>query len=413
MIRFACSSCSRLISVDEKHSGKKGKCPKCGGVVVVPESSTVIEFACGSCGHKIRVPAKYAGKKGKCPKCKNPVLVPSLEKPPAEAAETLIIACSMCEQEIKVTEDSRGQVVECPACGSYVEVPSEEIPMEETATPAQTREDDEAVDKRRKEPKRPKGEVEVEKSAPPGERMLPWPIDILLYPTSSSGLAAVAGVAAAPVVFIFLLRFGPPCCLLGLVYVVGFIFALLYVYWYFCECIRDSAFGGVRAPRGPGESMDWGDLLWSGLRLLACYLFFFGPLILYRFHVGRSRAEVNYVVFLSLLAYADFFYPMGILGVVMFESVRGLNPIFILRSVAVTFLPYCGLVALFYGLGVFFEIGIAGSLLAARHVAGDSLLSLILYIVIKLVGFAWLLLVTGHLLGRFYWRYQEKLYWKA
>ncbi|UCF16659.1 MAG: hypothetical protein JSW59_04185, partial [Phycisphaerales bacterium] len=181
MIRFACSSCSRLISVDEKHSGKKGKCPKCGGVVVVPESSTIIEFACGSCGHKIRVPAKYAGKKGKCPKCKNPVLVPSLEKPPAEAAETLIIACSMCEQEIKVTEDSRGQVVECPACGSYVEVPSEEIPMEETATPAQTREDDEVVDKRRKEPKRPKGEVEVEKSAPPGERMLPWPIDILLY----------------------------------------------------------------------------------------------------------------------------------------------------------------------------------------------------------------------------------------
>jgi hypothetical protein len=253
----------------------------------------------------------------------------------------------------------------------------------------------------------------VEESAPPGDRTLPWPVDILLYPASISGLAAVGGVAAAPVVFIFLLRFGPPCCLLGLAYLVGFIFALLYVYWYFCECIRDSAFGGVRAPGGLGESMDWGDLLWSGLRLLACYLFFFGPLILYRSHVGRSRAEVNYVVLLSLMTYGNFFYPMGILAVVMFESVRGLNPVLIFRSIVSTFLPYCGLIALFYGLNVLFAIGIVGSLLAVRRVAGDSLLSAVLYMVLMLVAFGWLLLVTGHLLGRFYWRYQERLYWKA
>ena len=85
MIRFACSNCSRLISVDEKHSGKKGKCPKCGSVAVVPERSTIIEFSCGSCGRKISVPERQGGKKGACPKCKNPVVVPPLKKVPAES----------------------------------------------------------------------------------------------------------------------------------------------------------------------------------------------------------------------------------------------------------------------------------------------------------------------------------------
>ncbi|MHC4568871.1 MAG: TFIIB-type zinc ribbon-containing protein, partial [Planctomycetota bacterium] len=134
MIRFACSNCNRLISVDERHSGRKGKCPKCGGVVVVPESSTIIEFACGSCGHKIRVPAKYAGRKGSCPKCQNPVVVPSLENPPSEGAGTFSILCSMCEETIQVRETSRGQSVECPECGSYIETSPGDVGDESDAS---------------------------------------------------------------------------------------------------------------------------------------------------------------------------------------------------------------------------------------------------------------------------------------
>ena len=414
MIEFSCKNCGSKLNVEDKHSGKRVRCPKCGDVSAVPDKSDKIRFHCENCGQGIRVPQSYAGKKGKCPKCKNPVVVPSLEKPPSQAAETLIIACSMCDEEIKASEDARGQMIECPACGSYVEVPSEEIPMEETATPAQTRRDDEATGEQREEPKRSEGNVEVEESAPPGSRTLPWPIDILLYPASSSGLATIGGVAILPVVSVFLLALAARlCCLLPFMILVGIFFVALYAYWYFCECIRDSAFGGVRAPRGPGSSMDWGDLLWSSLRLSACYFFFFGPLILYRFHVGHSRAEVNYVVLLSLMTYGNFFYPMGILAVVMFESVRELNPIFIVRSVIATFLPYCGLIALFYGLNSLLSIGIFGLLFAVRGVTGDSLASVLVLGALMIAGFLWGLLVTGHLLGRFYWRYQEKLSWNA
>lgn len=128
MIRFTCSNCSRLISVDEKHSGKKGKCPKCGGVVVVPERSTIIEFHCESCGHKIKVPDSYGGKKGKCPKCHEPVVIPSLEKDQAIAVEMARITCPICGQAIEVSEHASEEFIECPGCGSYVDTLSDSIP---------------------------------------------------------------------------------------------------------------------------------------------------------------------------------------------------------------------------------------------------------------------------------------------
>ena len=377
--------------------------------MVVPERSTVIKFHCESCGHKIKVPREYGGKKGECPKCKNPVVIPSLKKAPAEGTRTFVVKCSMCEEEIKVPENSRGQAIECPHCGCYVEVPSEKIPIEKVESPFQTHRDDEVADKRPEELQRPRGEVEVEESAPAGTRKLPWPIDILLYPMSIAGLVTVAGFAILPVVFWGLIRL---CCMAGLVgWIIGKV-VWLYVLWYFGECIRESATGELRAPERPGDSVDWGEVVWSVLRFVACFLFFFGPQSLY-VYVASSRTEINPVLSWSLLTYGVLFYPMGILAVVIFESVRGLNPIMIFRSIVGTFLPYCGLVVLFYGLGVLFVIGIIGSLSAVSSVTGDSLLSAFLFIVFIRAGFLWLLLVTGHLLGRFYWRYQEKLNWNV
>lgn len=121
MISFTCSSCSRVISVDEKYSGRKGKCPKCGGIVVVPARSTVIKFHCEDCGHKIKVPDKYGGKKGKCPKCHNPILIPPAEKDQAAAVEMTRITCQMCGQVMEVAKNAGETYTECPSCGSYVE----------------------------------------------------------------------------------------------------------------------------------------------------------------------------------------------------------------------------------------------------------------------------------------------------
>jgi predicted RNA-binding Zn-ribbon protein involved in translation (DUF1610 family) len=86
MIKFPCKSCGQKLSVDEKHAGKRVKCPKCGSVGVVPDSSDKIKFHCDSCGQCISVPQVYAGKKGKCPKCKTPIVVPSDDRERADSA---------------------------------------------------------------------------------------------------------------------------------------------------------------------------------------------------------------------------------------------------------------------------------------------------------------------------------------
>lgn len=124
MIRFACSNCSHLISVAQKYSGRKGKCPKCGNAVTVPDESTIIKFACASCGHKIRVPERQAGKRGACPECKNPVIVPAPRKGPSINKSTKTIICSMCDNRIEISNDAEDEFAECTQCGSCVETAS-------------------------------------------------------------------------------------------------------------------------------------------------------------------------------------------------------------------------------------------------------------------------------------------------
>ncbi len=86
MITFSCKNCGQKLKVEDKLSGKRIKCPKCGSVGVVPDNSDKITFQCESCGQSISVPQIYAGKKGKCPKCKNPIVVPSFKREPAGSA---------------------------------------------------------------------------------------------------------------------------------------------------------------------------------------------------------------------------------------------------------------------------------------------------------------------------------------
>ncbi len=124
MIEFGCKNCGKKLSVQDQHSGKRVKCPKCGSVGVVPDNLPKIKFQCKNCGQSISVPQIHAGKKGKCPKCKNPVVVPLLKKEPADSTGTVSVVCSMCNEAVQVPETSRGQTIECPECGSYIETSS-------------------------------------------------------------------------------------------------------------------------------------------------------------------------------------------------------------------------------------------------------------------------------------------------
>jgi len=364
----------------------------------------VITFRCDKCGQRFKVPEIQAGKKGRCPKCKSTLAVPAWPEAPAQSAGMVHFTCSMCRQEIEEPETSRGKLVECPHCNCYVAVPSEKISADETGASIQPGKEDDVFDKGPEELQRLEGEIAVQQQPEVVEkRKLPWPIDILLYPASASGLKNIGAIVTGQTLAQFLS-----------VFCVGWILRIiiaLYMFWYFCECIRDSACGGLRAPATFDIRPSLGQMLWGYLGLLASYLLLFGPVTFYRAHTELSEIETNAVIFWSLQTYGIFFFPMAILAVVMFESVMGLNPALIIRSITATFLPYCGLVVLFQGLGVMFVIGVMRLVPAGG--ASGSILSVLLTSILVLAGFLWLLLVAGHLLGRFYWRYQEKLNWKV
>lgn len=98
-IRVQCASCSSSFHVPAHAGGKRGKCPTCGAVVVVPPDAQrsdaprpsgerprapetadrrdSIKFACTACSKSIRVPAAAAGRRAKCPACRAVVTVPA------------------------------------------------------------------------------------------------------------------------------------------------------------------------------------------------------------------------------------------------------------------------------------------------------------------------------------------------
>jgi DNA-directed RNA polymerase subunit RPC12/RpoP len=393
MIKFSCKNCAQQISVEDKHSGRRGKCPKCGQVVVVPDKSTIVTFQCGTCGRKINVSKMYAGKKGKCPKCNIIFVIPK-----GQTGGSVAIQAEPASEEItpKVFgPDPRLFDMPQEKAGKNQHPGQQVVPDKTLENLHKLRESF-----RKFEPE------------PVPERKLPWIIDIFLYPVNVPGLTVLGIIILIPLLINILARLLGPFGFF--VSIPGFFVKIvigLYMCWYFIECIRDSANGGLRAPETIGSMASLGEMFWQFLRLVACYAFFFGPVTFYSAYNNFYDAKTSSAVFWSLQTYGVFFFPMGILAVVMFDSVRGLNPVLIVQSIISTFLLYCGLVILFYGLAFLFIIGIVGLILAG--IIGGWGLSLVLTFVFISIGFVWLLFVVGHLLGRFYWKYQEKLNWEV
>ncbi len=231
------------------------------------------------------------------------------------------------------------------------------------------------------------------------KRKLPWLIDIFLYPLNLAGIIHLIGLwllvfLLCPLVVAFL---G-----LGIEYIpIVYALPIAYVLYYFAECIRDSAAGGCRVPdfwMHPTESDKW-DCISQSLVVLGCIAVCFWPVAVY--YIVTERTDLAYWL---LLAYGGFFFPMVLLAVVLFDSYNALNPILIVGSIFRTFLPYCGMVLLFYG-GALLFMKIDSRLYGLRLLPAVPLIFRVvqLYLVFVAVG----------LLGRFYWRYQEKLNWEV
>jgi len=385
MIRFYCEHCAHKISVRDKDIGRQGKCQKCGGVIVVPTESTIIDFICQYCERKISAPRSHAGKKAICPKCRNTFFIPAIYAPGSNANQDYsgdLIA--------RTTDASHGlTLMDVPEEYKLKEEPAYESSVsEEALNPQQEYQED----------------SESEEAESAEQRKLPWIVDIFLYPISFPGLMHLGIFTIIPLLISLVGRLLGP---LGMAIALpGFLINIaisLYLAWYITECVRDSAKGGQRAPEafataGLGE-------MWSqSLHIIGCYLIFLGPVLFYSAFSNKTD-----IVFWLLLAYGVFFFPMGLLACVMFDSISGLNPILLIVSIFSTFFQYCGLVLLISGIVLGYKaIPMTQTDNAQSNTVTITLLGSAFFLILLYITF-----VVAHLLGRFYCQYEEKLNWEV
>ncbi|HPC97021.1 MAG TPA: hypothetical protein PLU87_18915 [Sedimentisphaerales bacterium] len=239
------------------------------------------------------------------------------------------------------------------------------------------------------------------KPEPTGERKFYWLFDILLYPFSITGIVTMAVIVGFPLVRAFLRSvlplFGP--WRHGAFLLIRFTLGL-YVAWYLAECVYDSAKGGTRAPDVLDADTSLG-ALWSRVSsLLGVYILYGLPVALYAGIARRFDAT-----FWALAAWAVFLFPMALMAMVIYDSPSALNPLFVLNSIRRVCLPYIGLVACLIGMAALFAVLPAMFRPAPPPgaVGAFGLLSLI-------VG-AYGSFIFAHVLGRFYWRYRDRLDW--
>jgi len=241
----------------------------------------------------------------------------------------------------------------------------------------------------------------------PPVRKLPWYIDIFLYPTSMSGLINL-GMFSVLLIFIRFLSFFLRS--IYFIFIFPVIFALIgYVCYYLMECVRDSAVGEIRAPENISNMPDKSEALSRFWDVLVSIAIFWAPVLVYigyRNLTNMDHPNIEYnpridIVLLLLLGYGIFFFPIGLLAIVMFNSSSAYNPLLWITSIFSTFFQYCGLV-------IFFVIlAFIVAAIAATYQGG------ILNLLFLNAVFLYLAMVTSHLLGRFYYNNSEKLKWEV
>jgi len=405
MIRFYCEQCGHKISVQDKHAGKRGKCPECGAAFVVPAESAIIKLTCENCDQKITVPKTYAGKKVKCPTCKFILTIPPQTIVTPGSPGIIRFVCTTCNQPIEEPESSRGKLVPCPHCSAFTAVPLPETPAQQAEAPIQPEKE---VDESEEHFEQLQIGSIKEFKQPPNvvtERKLPWILDIFLFPTSLSGMSVLAIIVLTRFFFrisvIYLgeasRQFLPCLAFFGFMWGLGIVARIviyMYLCWYLCECIRGSAAGGVRAVETKGYNPGLWEMFGNTFRVALCIVLYLMPAIIYLNLTKRADT-----IFWSLFTFGTVFLPMGFIGISIYETLRGLNPVLVIGSIFSTLLPYLAMILTFAAAGVVIVTNVA-----------NPYASSLSFFITWLAG-VYLLMVVAHLLGWFYHRYEEKLNW--
>jgi phage FluMu protein Com len=339
-------------------------------------------FTCEHCGRRLTVADGQAGKKGRCPQCKKVLTVPL-----AVAAQVLTqIESLVPEVEERAKPSPRNPLL-------FDMPPADASPQ----TPTQAQEELQTL----------RDNYLLKGQNGPRKRPLPWMIDVFLYPVTKLGLLILLLCGGIPFALRPLVIFSQDLTaafMPGLFLLIPLFFAHwgslllagLYINWYVAECIRDSAAGSVRAVDTTATTPGFGELFGQSLTVLACAGAYLGPAFLY---AQNHDADP---IFWTLFGVGGFLFPMALLAVTMFESLRALSPVLVVTSVFSAFIPYC-LLATFCCAACLLPLQLTRLWFNNSWPLEYGYLFLTFYAAV----------VLAHLVGRFYWKYEERLRWDA
>jgi len=248
------------------------------------------------------------------------------------------------------------------------------------------------------------------KSSEVQQRKLPWVVDIFLYPFNTKGMGIILLCVGIPLIlrFVtktldFLTRMFFPMLVFWVPFIIfhwgSLLLLTMYVCWYWHECILDSASGGIRAPETAGITPGVSEILRQSFRTFACLCYSMLPAVVY---VGYSQQYDDPICWL-LCGFGFFLFPMIILAVAVFDSLLVANPLLVIGSVFSTFFQYLGVVIFCPGPYLLL-------LLALAFIRSQDLWPLA-YLFLLLCFY--LNLVLAHVMGRFFWKYRDKLNWEV
>lgn len=246
---------------------------------------------------------------------------------------------------------------------------------------------------------RPQDCVIGEEAEQAGKRKYHWSVDVLLYPISISGVIHLVLFFFLPTLVYSASRadFWLGAYSYHQIFRTVLLFLMTgYFFFFMAVCVRDSATGGTRVPNvnRQGGFLDAEEVVSQALRAIFCVILYMGPVVVY--FIIAKRVDL---AFWLLLIFGIIFSPMMFLAMVMFNSLRAINPVLVLSSIASVFLAYCMCVL---GFCIFLAVNVL------------MVWKLPLWRVFLFCdGGIYLVMVAAHLLGRFYFRNQEKLNWEV
>jgi len=430
-MKFQCDNCGHKLSVSDKHAGKRAKCPTCGRALVIP--NPVAEVTAPSPERKLSLDDPRwldITEDGRpIPEDRHPAKRPHPaqdNKPNPAPTDLRLLEVPLANLPIAPTPNPSDSSTPSPDAGpsdttaepepkdSAKDLRLLDVPegVAKTGRGDDIDEDEEAL----KRLDHLRAGYTPDKDKPPPERTRPWMIDIFLYPVNKPGITILLICTVLPFFLRLSLSFFNAIrkggqgfvviwamsavlwAVFMVVHWVGLIFLTMYIAWYVWQCILESAEGGLRAAEIFGAPPGLGEILWRVVRTTLCALFCLAAAIYY---LSRVRAFDG--SFWVLFGLGGFVFPMALLSMVMHDTFGGLNPLLVMRSIHRTLLHYTALVPLCYALCLLLPLAYAVTLSERYWHWGYVLFFAAFY----------LMLVMGHLLGRFYFKNEERLYWDA